>query len=461
MSSLIISKFRDLLGHENVLTDNELYERYHHIWKMSEHLQAKALLMPKTTQDVSNIMRICYEHNQKVVIHGGLTNLVGGTETTSEDVVISMEKMNLIEELDPQSRTITVQSGVIIENVQKAANEASLMFALNFGAKGSAQVGGALSTNAGGLRVLRYGMARNLVLGLEVVLADGTILSSLNKIIKDNSGYDLKQLFIGSEGTLGIITKAVLKLTEAPKSRTSAFVAFNEYDKVISFLKFIDQGLSGSLSAFELIWGVTYQAMTSPPALSKPPIAHGYQYYVLVEGQGGDYTKDQELLQSILETALENELILDAALVQSESDMEWFWRIREDVHVISSICNNDQHFDISLPIPYIGRYIIETTAKLYDIDEVEKVFPFGHIADGNIHFIIGKSVLNREIIEKINSTIYAPLKDLGGSVSAEHGIGVHKKKYLNISKSDSEITLMKLLKTTIDPKSLLNNGKIF
>jgi FAD/FMN-containing dehydrogenases len=231
MEAPIINELKEKIGAEKVLTGESVKERYFHVWQMDESLNAKAVLLPKTTQEVSDILKICHAHKQSVVVHGGLTNLVGSTETEGNEIVISTEKMNAIEEVDEQSRTMTVQAGVILEAVQNAAKEKELLFPLNFGAKGSAQMGGVISTNAGGLRVFRYGMTRNLVLGLEAVLADGTIISSIKKIIKDNSAYDLKQLFIGSEGTLGIITKAVLKLVEAPKSRNSAFVGFNDYEK--------------------------------------------------------------------------------------------------------------------------------------------------------------------------------------------------------------------------------------
>ncbi len=293
ITTLLIQK----LGIEKVLTAEQIRDRYVHIWQMDTALEAIAVVLPHNTEDVAETMKICHANNQPVVIHGGLTNLVGGTETKANEVVISLEKMNAIEEVDDKSRTMTVQAGVILEQAQLAAEEKNLLFPLNFGAKGSAQIGGIISTNAGGLKVFRYGMTRNLVLGLEAVLADGTIISSLKKIIKDNSGYDLKQLFIGSEGTLGVVTKAVLKLAESPKSRTSAFVAFDKYDKVVDFLKYMDAGLAGTLSSFELIWQETYKAMTSPPASVKAPLPQHYKYYVLLEGLGSHQMNDQARLQ--------------------------------------------------------------------------------------------------------------------------------------------------------------------
>ena len=457
----MISDFIEAIGKENVLLNEEVAQRYEHIWQMSTPLKAKAVLLPHSTEDVASILKICNKNLQSVVVHGGLTNLVGSTETHEEDVVISLEKLNKIEEIDVQSRTMTVQSGVILENIQQAAKEKSLLFPLNFGAKGSAQIGGVISTNAGGLRVFKYGMTRNLVLGLESVLADGTIISSLKKIIKDNSGYDLKQLFIGAEGTLGVITKAVLKLAEAPISRNSAYAAFNDFDKVVQFMKFMDRGLAGTMSGYELIWGNTYQAMTSPPAQVNPPLPHGFKYYVLLESLGANQEKDRSSLQDLLELAFEQEMILDACIAQSQSDLDWFWTIREDVHVLKSQCHIDQHFDISLPISMIGEVVDKTTESLLKIDGVTKAFPFGHIADGNIHFIVDKVNDSLELKKEIDLVVYHPLKDLNGSVSAEHGIGVHKKAYLNISKSDEEIQLMKLIRKTMDPNNILNRGKIF
>jgi len=353
-----------------------------------------------------------------------------------------------------------VQAGVLLEHVQKAAKAKDLLFPLNFGAKGSAQIGGAIATNAGGLRVFRFGMTRNLVLGIEAVLADGTIISSMKKIIKDNAGYDLKQLFIGSEGTLGVVTKAILKLVEAPKSRNSAYVAFNEYDKVIRFLKFMDKGLAGTLSGFELIWRNTYEIMTSPPAAVKPPLPYDYNYYVLLESLGSDQEQDRQKLQKLLQEALERELILDATFAHTESDLDWFWQIREDVHVLVAHCNNDQHFDISLPIPLIGSLVDQISKELAALTAVETVCAFGHIADGNVHFIIGKREQNDQLIKKINDIVYLPLQAIGGSVSAEHGIGLHKKKNLPICRTPAEIQLMKALKQTMDPRGILNPGKI-
>lgn len=456
----IIKELQLAIGKEKVLLGEDVSDRYYHIWHMNDGLKAKAVTLPQSTHEVSSICKICTKHNQEVIVFGGLTNLVGSTETKGHEIIISMERMNKIEEVDPLSRTMTVQSGVILENIQSLAKDHELLFPLNFGAKGSAQIGGCISTNAGGLRVLKYGMTRSLVLGLEIVLMDGTILSSLKKIVKDNSAYDIKQMFVGSEGTLGIVTKAVLKLIEAPKSRNSAFLAFNDYEKLVKFLKFLDKELAGALSGFEVIWRNSYEVMTGTGAHHKAPIPHGFKYYVLVESLGADQKRDREKLQEIIEKAILDELAEDAVMAFTDSDLNWFWAIREDVKIMADQGNYDQHFDVSAPINALGQYVDEVEAQINALDEVVAAFPFGHLADGNIHFIVAKNNQSNELKDKINDLVYKPLTSLGGSVSAEHGIGVHKKKYLALCRNETEITLMKTLKKTLDPKGLLNPGKV-
>jgi FAD/FMN-containing dehydrogenase len=453
--------FSHCLKEEQILEKEALSSRYNHIWHMDQSLKAFCVLLPENTKQVSDLIKICDTHNLPIVVHGGLTNLVGSTETNGNEVVISTERLNKIEEIDAASRTITVQAGVILEHIHDAVVEQKLLFPLNFGARGSAQIGGVISTNAGGLRVLKYGMARQLVLGLEAVTANGTIISSMKKIIKDNSAYDLKQLFIGSEGTLGVITRIILKLEETPKSRNAAYVGFNAYSKVVTFLKFMDSNLAGKLSGFELIWKNSYEQMTSVSDAVRPPLPYDYRYYVLIEALGSHQINDQTEFQDLLENALENEMILDAVMAQSPSDVAWFFRIREDVNNLVDFMQHDQHFDISLPIPLIGTYIAARYESLARINGVDKIYAFGHVADGNIHFMIGKSNLSDGLKKEIDHCIYDGLQAIGGSVSAEHGIGTHKKAYLELCRTPEEIALMRSLKSFMDPKGILNPGKIF
>ncbi len=456
----IIQQLTTRLGTEKVLLDEAISKRYHHIWYMHIPLKAKAVIVPASTEDLAAALQICHEHGQQVVVHGGLTNLVGGTQSTENQIIISTEKLNTIQEVDVNSRTMTVQAGVVLEQIQQSAKANDLQFPLNFGAKGSAQIGGIIATNAGGLRVLKYGMTRQQILGLEVVLADGTVLSNLKKIIKDNSGYDLKQLFIGSEGTLGIVTRAVLRLGEMPKSRCSAWVGIDGYKNVVAFLKYMDRGLGGTLSAYELVWQDTFRAMTGETSTTKPPLPLDYQYYVLTESLGSDQSRDAAAFQSLLESALEKGLIKDGVVADNSTDLKWFWQIREDVRVLSAIADHDHHFDISLPIPLIGEYVEDARIELRKIPEVKEIFNFGHVADGNIHFIIGKKNNSAELTKRINDIVYEKIATVNGSVSAEHGIGLDKKAYLHHSRSKAEIELMKTIKRTLDPKNILNPGRI-
>lgn len=460
MNQNLVENLIKIVGPNNILHSGAEKNRFTHIWKTDIPLEALAVVYPKTTEEVSKIMMLCHHSKQEVVIHGGVTNLVGGTETQKHQLVLALDKMNTIEEVDSQSRTITAQAGTILENLIDAAKTENLLLPMSFGAKGSAQIGGVVSTNAGGLRVFRYGMTRQMVLGVEAVLPDGTIISSLKKIIKDNSGYDLKQLFIGSEGTLGVVTKVILRLSEAPTSRSSAVVGIKNYKNVVKLLKFLEQNLAGTLSGFELMWKRTYKAMTTQPSHHTPPLGQEYNYYVFVESLGSQAEQDYIRLEKLIGQALEEELIEDGVMAQSERELNSIWQIREDVSVLAAQANHDQHFDISIPIPLIGDLVDQMIIDLEKLPFVERVFPFGHVADGNIHFIIGKKENSAEIIDAINSIIYKPLKEIGGSVSAEHGIGLHKKEYLFTSRSEEEIEMMKTLKKTFDPLNILNPQRI-
>ena len=456
----MVDTLKKIVGEDSVLSDGKEKSRFDHIWKTDIPTNAIAVVFPKDTGELSSIMKVCFENNQKVLVQGGLTNLVGSTKTFKDEIIISLDRMNKIEEIDEKSRTITLQSGVIVEDAINAANEKDLLLPLNFGAKGSAQIGGVVSTNAGGLRVLKYGMTRGLVLGLEAVLSNGEVISSMKKVIKDNSGYDLKQLFIGSEGTLGVVTKVIFKLEEKPESRCSALVALNNYDNVVNLLKFMEKGLSGTLTGFELMWNETYKTMLDSSENYSPLLPSTYPFYVFIESLGSNLNSDFDKLSELISKAAEKNLIEDAILAQNEREQKIIWDMREDVSVLAKKSKFDQHFDISLPIPIINNEVQVATKKLKKLSFVEHVFTFGHVADGNIHFIIGKNDNSTKNTEKINQIIYSNLKENGGSVSAEHGIGLDKKKYLYTSRSTEEINLMKTLKKILDPKNILNPGRV-
>jgi len=457
----IISLFENILDKSSIVTGENLKSRFYHIWKTDLPLEALCLLLPKDTDQVSGILKICNDNDQEVVIHGGLTNLVGSTKSTNKQVVISLEKMNNIIEIDEKGKTVTCESGVIIEDIINSVKEKNLLLPLNFGARGSAQIGGAVSTNAGGLRVFKYGMTRNLVLGLEAVLPDGTIISSLKKLMKDNTGYDLKQFFIGSEGTLGIVTKVILRLYQHPKTRYTALAVTDDYQKVLSLLKFMEYKISNNLTAFELLWNDTYKQMVSDKTMYNKYLPDNYKYYVFIEYMGGDFENDYDTFEKAIMQTIDQGIVDDAVLGKDEKEQQNIWGIREDVAVLAEEKKYDQQFDISIPVTQIGEIIDKTINELKNCKGVETIFPFGHVADGNIHFIIGKDSDDDDLKSKINEIIYSNTELVKGSISAEHGIGLDKKKYLKKSRSKDEIELMKLIKKSIDPKNILNPGRVF
>lgn len=456
----MLEALRAIVGDGNVLDAAEVAKRSAGVWR-PDSLKAAALVRPKTTEEVSQVMRWCHAHNVSVVTQGGLTGLVHGSDAAADQVILSLEHMREIEEINPRQRTATVQAGVVLQVLQEAADVHELSFPLDLGARGSATIGGNAATNAGGNRVIRYGMTRDMVLGLEVVLADGTILSSLNHLIKNNAGYDLKQLFIGSEGTLGIITRLVLRLREKPMSHNVAFVAVPDFAAMGKLLKHMDRSLGGTLSAFEAMWQSFYRLVTTAPAKGRPPISQDYPYYVLIESLGAERESDTVRFNAALETAMEQALIVDAAISQSDADCHAFWSLRDDVEQVMH-GGLPVVFDISLPIDEMERYTENLRDVLPAAIGEHKLWIFGHLGDGNLHVIVQVKPQDYFAMRpKIEALVYQPLAAFRGSVSAEHGIGLEKKPYLSVSRSETEIAIMRKIKAALDPKGILNPGKIF
>lgn len=427
---------------------------------MDEFLAA-AVLRPTSTQQVSDILRHCNDHGIAVVPQGGMTGLVRGTQTRRGNVVLSLERMNAVENIDPVSRTARVQSGVVLQKLQEQVAEFDMDFPLDLGARGTCQIGGNASTNAGGLRVVRYGMMRELVLGIEAVLADGTVVSSMNEMMKNNTGYDLKQLFIGSEGTLGIITRLVLRLYEAPKSRNTALAALSNFDQVAGLLKHVDRSLAGQMSSFEVMWDSWYSFITEE--LDSRPLDKGFPYYAIFESLGGDQERDQQQFEAMLESAVEAGLVEDAVVATSERDARRLWEIRENVDPVLS--RPSFMYDVSLPIRHMADYVRHVEQGMKEQLPGSQPMCLGHLADGNLHFIVSYAA---DAVSDVaaahalaDAVVYEPLAPLKGSVSAEHGIGLEKKPHLHISRNTAEMEVMKRLKAVFDPKGILNPGKIF
>ena len=454
-----VESLRSLIGEKAVLDAADVATRSAGIWR-PDNLQAAALARPSNTEEVSQVLRWCHANKVGVVTQGGLTGLVHGGDAAPDQVILSLERMRAIEDINPRQRTATVQAGVTLQALQEAVEEHQLMFPLDLGARGTATLGGNAATNAGGNRVIRYGMMRDMVLGLEAVLADGTVVSSLNHLIKNNAGYDLKQLFMGSEGTLGVITRLVLRLREQPVTRNMAFVGVDDFDHLARFLRHMDRSLGGTLSAFEVMWQDFYRLVTTPPAKGNPPIAQDYPYYVLVESQGADSELDTQRFNSAMESAYESGLIVDAAISQSETDCHHFWELRDDVEQVMHQ-GLPVIFDISLPVEEMEKYSSDLRQNLDAAIGAHQLFIFGHLGDGNLHIaVLVQAEDYLRLRPTIEEQVYAPLAAFQGSVSAEHGIGLEKKPYLHISRSEPELALMRSLKTALDPQGILNPGKI-
>ena len=430
-------------------------------WPPTGGCQARAIIRPANTEEVSKVLELCHDAGQGVVTHGGLTGLVGGAKAGKDDIVLSLERMNGIEAVDVINRTVTVEAGVPLQKVQETAEEADLLFPLDLGARGSCTIGGNISTNAGGNSVIRYGMMRDQILGVEAVLADGTIISSLNGVIKNNTGYDLKQLFVGSEGTLGIVTRAVLRLRPLPRSCNTALVAIKHFDQVAGFLSAMDSALGGTLSAFEVLWNDFYQTIVGDGSKHTPPLGSLHRFYVLLESTGGHQESDRLRFEAALEEAFESELIVDAAIAQSKQQREDLWAIRDDIERLTQKLSPPILFDVSLGIPQMDAYVNEVRQQLKERWPDSKMVTFGHLGDGNIHLCITVGSMEPSDVQAVESIIYKELGRCQGIISAEHGIGLDKREYLHHSRSKVEIALMKTLKQALDPKGILNRDKIF
>ncbi len=456
--SELVNKMIEEFGADAVLQGEDVRSRALG-WLVSGPCEAMAVVRPASTQEVSTLLRLCNEAGQPVVPQGGLTGLVRGTIPAPTEIAISLERMTKIESVEPATRTMTVEAGVPLQAVQEAADEHGLLFPLDLGARGSCTIGGNISTNAGGNRVIRYGMTRDMVLGIEAVLADGTVLSSMNKMIKNNAGYDLKHLFIGSEGTLGIVTRAVLRLRPQPRSHNAALLGVTDFDKLTALLAAVEVSLGGDLSAFEVMWKEFYELVTTEPALNRPPLTYGYPFYVLVEALGSDQKNDSERFESVLGECMENDLIADAVLATSRSERDRLWAMRDDVEQMSRL-GPIFTYDISLGIPDMPSYLEKVRSGLAENWPEPKVVIFGHLGDGNLHIVVGVGSGDGESHRKVSSFVYGPLQECGGSVSAEHGIGTEKRPYLPLSRTEAEISLMRSLKQTLDPKWILNPGRV-
>lgn len=456
-----LQTLRAQLGPQVVLLGPEVPARNHRDWSLQPPVAPLALARPADTAGVAMVLKTCHAVGLPVVPQGGLTGLSGGAHPIAHALALSLERMTGIEELDAANATLTVRAGTPLQQVQEAAEQTGLMFALDLGARGSCSIGGNLATNAGGTRVIRYGMARDLVLGLEVVLADGTVVNGLRKMIKDNAGFDLRHLFIGSEGALGVITRAVLRLHPRPACVATALCALPDFDAVTGLLQQARQGLGAALSAFEIMWPDYWQMATAKLGL-RSPFGSSHGVYALIEMQGTDAQADDERFEHWLGEQLTAGRVADAALAQSQADAQDFWALRDACAEFPLVIGAHLSYDVGLPLQAMASFVQTCKRTLQErVPGCESVF-YGHVGDGNLHIDAWVPGLpeGKQPKDVMDQTVYGLVQQHGGSVSAEHGIGTTKREWLHLSRSPQELMLMRCLKQALDPTHILNPGKV-
>ncbi|MFY1051199.1 FAD-binding oxidoreductase [Ectopseudomonas khazarica] len=464
----LLPALHDVLGEAGLITDAESMQSYLSDWRNAYRGQAAAVLRPGTTEEVAAAVRLCAQAGVALVPQGGNTGLCGGSipDESGAQMVLSLTRLKRIREVDVANATITVEAGVILQQLQDAAAEVGRLFPLSLGAEGSCTVGGNLATNAGGTAVLRYGNMRDLALGLEVVLPDGRIWDGLRGLRKDNTGYDLKQLFIGSEGTLGIITAAVLKLFPALRSLTTAWVALPSPQAAVALLGQM-RGLCGDrLTGFELMSRQSLEFVLRHVAGASDPFAEGHPWYVLIELS--DTQPDaalNDLLEQGLGEAFEQALVLDAVVAGSQAQVKALWALREGISEAQNHEGPSLKHDISVPVSRIPDFIARTDRALQQAFPGVRVVAYGHVGDGNLHYNISKPPGSDDApfkaqAEAIMRVIYDSTQEDDGSISAEHGLGQSKRAAAQHYKAPLELELMRSIKQALDPAGLMNPGKL-
>ena len=457
MDARLQSAFAALIGERNVLTSAQDTAPYTTDWRKQYRAHALCVLRPANTAEVAALVGLCAREGIAVVPQGGNTGLCGGSVPTGarREVVLSLSRMNRIREIDALNDTMTVEAGCVLAAIQQAADAAGRLFALSLAAEGSCQIGGNLSTNAGGVNVLRYGNAREQVLGLEVVLPDGRVWDGLRALRKDNTGYDLKQLFIGAEGTLGVITAAVLKLHPQPTASATAWIALQSPARAVALLAHLHQRLGERISAFELVSRLCLEAVLEHAPAMRDPLPRAHPWYVLAEfaDSGHAAALAAQVQQPLADCP---ELADDAVLAASTSQSQALWKIREAIPEAQFF--NVKH-DVSVPVSRVPELIERAGSALQASFPGQPVYCFGHIGDGNIHYNVGDQALLARRGE-VNRVVYDAVAALGGSISAEHGLGQLKREDIARHKAPLELELMRALKKALDPRDVMNPGKV-
>ena len=462
----LLHRLRSILDDKGLVTASSEAEPYLNESRGRYRSEASVIARPVDTAQVAAIVHACRAQKVSLVPQGGNTGLCGGAVAGPRQLILSLERLNHVRELDLANNTITVESGCILANLQQQAANASRYFPLSLGAEGSCQIGGNLSTNAGGVNVLRYGNAREQVLGIEAVMPTGEVLSDLNGLRKNNTGYDLKQLLVGSEGTLGIITAAVLRLYPYPDRSATALVALRDLGASIELLQTASHASNGSLSSFELIprLGMQFACQHIPDC--KDPFDRPYDWYVLLALQGSGATLSLDaILQTLLSLTLEKGIIVDAVVASNETQAERLWRLRGGMVEAQRFEGGSIKHDISVKVSRVPEFIHRAVDAVIERLPGIRPCPFGHVGDGNIHFNLSQPLEmdTREYLSlqgEVNRIVLDIVADLGGSFSAEHGIGMLKLEEMQRYKDPVSVDLMRSIKQAIDPDGLFNPGKV-
>jgi FAD/FMN-containing dehydrogenase len=464
VSSATLARFVAVVGEKHAITDPDKQAPYLVEFRALWTGHSPAILRPGSTAEVSELLKIANETSTAVVPQGGNTGLVGGQIPHNGEVVLSLQRLDKIREVDPVSNTITCEAGVTLQRAREAAAAADRLYPQLLPSEGSCTIGGNLSTNAGGTAALAHGIARSHALGLEVVLADGRVLRNLNKLKKDNTGYDLKNLFIGAEGTLGIITAAVLRLVPRPKSVETAWAAIPSAQAAVDLLGLATERTAGGVTSFEIMAREGIDIVIKH-AGARDPLATESPYSVLIELSSQRPDGLRQALEQILEEGLEKGLVLDATICESVEQAKAFWRIREQFGEMQGREGGSIKHDVSVPVANIPAFIEEANAAARTLIPGARPLPFGHVGDGNIHYNVSQPVGDDKAAflkrwDDMNDVVYKVVLKYGGSVSAEHGVGIVKRDYLPRIKDPVAYELMKTLKRTLDPKGILNPGKV-
>jgi FAD/FMN-containing dehydrogenase len=461
----LLARFAAIVGEKYALTDPQAQTPY--VVEMRDLYRGHTpmVLRPASVAEVSQILKLANETSTPIVPQGGNTGLVGGQIAFNNEIVLSLTRLDHIREVDPGSNTLTCEAGVTLQRAREAAAAVDRLYPQLLPSEGSCTIGGNLSTNAGGTAALAYGVARSHVLGVEVVLADGRILDNLNKLKKDNTGYDLKNLFVGAEGTLGVITAAVLRLVPRPRAIETAFVGLPSAQAALALLAIANERAAGGVTSFELMTRLGIEMVLRHAAGSRDPLQKPYPWYVLVELSSQSKTGSRELLEEILTEGLNGGLVLDAAIADSLEQAKLFWRLREMFGEVQRHEGGSIKHDVSVPVAAVPDFIAEANAAVAALLPEARPVPFGHLGDGNIHYNVSQPVGadRAEFLARwneVNAAVFAVVKKFGGSISAEHGVGVMKRDLLPSVKDPIALDLMRKIKYLLDPNNILNPGKV-